>query len=199
MDIEKVLPILPRWMAIPVILLTILLSLGPQLSKWVSSLTGRSRAYQRERERLSLLKLRYEIEALKKEKGLVDIPEPRLDFPGRSVEENGPAKALGFGRRFLYGALGTLVPLLLRLSIELLQTGSGHLVDAGYMVGVLILALIGGLASAAFLRRATSSLLCFLVGLSLVLLLQTALMTATTKPRPPSSDVNTLDTNRALR
>jgi hypothetical protein len=187
MDVEKILPILPRWMAIPIILLTIILSLGPQLSKMVSSLTGRSRTYKRERERLSLLKLRYEIEALKKEKGLIDIAEPLPNFPERSVEESGPGKELNFGSRFLYGALGTLVPSFLRLSITLLQPDLSHLINAGYIVGILVLALIGGLASAVILRRATSSLLCFLVGLSLVLLLQTAMETATngTRLRPP--------------
>jgi hypothetical protein len=75
-DISNFLPSLPSWVTIPIVLLTITLSLVPRIYQVLTDLTAHSREYKRENERLTLLKLRYDIEALKKDKNLPDFPEP---------------------------------------------------------------------------------------------------------------------------
>src|SRR5437660_6322283 len=70
---------LPPTLSIAIIILTTVVSLAPKFFAMFSNFSGGSRAFKREKERLDLLKLRYEIEAFKREKNLEDLTEPGIE------------------------------------------------------------------------------------------------------------------------
>src|SRR5215470_15852599 len=109
-DFSKLLPSLPSWITIPIVLLTVGLSLVPRIYQVFVDLTARSREYKRENERLTLLKLRYEIEALKKDKNLQDLPDGLSDRTPPQASAASADKQLNFLTRFLYGASGAAIP-----------------------------------------------------------------------------------------
>jgi hypothetical protein len=177
-EIYKLLPSLPSWITIPIVFLTIALSLVPRIYGVFGDLTARSREYKRENERLTLLKLRYEIEALKKDKNLPDLPDGLSVRTPPQASAASDDKQLNFLTRFLYGASGAAIPAILTGVVSTAHFHPGP-VEPGYWVGywvgfaigVLIFGCFVGLVSAAILRRRTTRLVCFLVGLSIVLLI----------------------------
>ena len=74
-EILGLLPTLPIWLSIPIVLGGLLVVLAPKVLDLLRHLSAWNRSYEREKKLLELLKLRYEIETLKKEKELPDIPD----------------------------------------------------------------------------------------------------------------------------
>ena len=191
--IDKLLPTLPSWISIPIIVTSLALTLGPKIYELFSQFTSRSRAVKREKDRLDLLKLRYEIEALRKEKNLDLIADPLFaEAPQRllrdyGVEAPSTGELLSRWKRFLYGALGASVPSLVRLVFSLSEMRLNVVsISAGYFLGVGILAGLGGLVSSFIPKRQVNAFVCFLVGLSITLLLTAIVQEASQyQQRPP--------------
>lgn len=146
--------------------------------RFFGDLTARSREYKRENERLTLLKLRYEIEALKKDKNLQDLPDGLSVRTPQQASAASDDKQLNFLTRFVYGASGAAIPAILTSVVRTVRFHRSQFEPAywvGYWVGlalgVLIVGCFVGLVSAAILRRRTTRLVCFLVGLSIFLLI----------------------------
>jgi len=170
----NLIPGLPAQIAIPIIVLTTAVSLGPKLIRLFSEFSGKSRGFKREKERLELLKLRYEVEAFKREKSLTDfIDTPPVPAGQPLARVSTRTEASPFLVRFSSGAVGAIVPTVLTVLIELLSTHSSPLYYFGwsYWATVLILACIGGALASVFPRRQADPFICFLIGLSFTLLL----------------------------
>ena len=108
---------LPPWVAIPIILVTLIVTYLPNIYQVFHNLNTENREYQNERRRLELLKLRYEIEAICKTNDLKQISEQVLPVE-KSLSSDPSAKpsvpfSLSFWQRFLYGALGAFLPFLI--------------------------------------------------------------------------------------
>lgn len=176
-EFVKLLPSLPQWLSIPLILLTVVAVVWPKVVQTVREGGKQRRAYELEKQRLELLRLRYEIEVLRKQHGLLEI------LPEVTVSETAPAIAsvpqndippLGSFQRFLYGALGAVVPIVLQLVLV-------HLADVfadvtaflllGYSIRLIVFMTLAGVASWLLPRSIASKRFCFLTGFSTTLLL----------------------------
>jgi hypothetical protein len=179
MDISKLLPSLPEWLSLPIIIVVLIVTLWPKIIQMVQELSSTSRAYAREKQRLELLKLRYEIEAIKKEKSLEKIDEEEL-FPNIEQPTLTAEKRLGvsfdeqltFWWRFAYGAAGSLLPIFLNVLLIDIQVASE--IGVGYFLGMIvrliIFAVVSGIGSALLAKGNANKQMCFLIGLSISLL-----------------------------
>ena len=192
-DAVKLLPPLPLWVSIPILVVTLFTTMGPRLIQTVRDLNSRDRAYQRERQQLELLKLRYEIEALKKEKGLEPLP-PSVSVasaPAAAVTKEGPPLTQTILlKRFLYGGLGALLPLGLTV---LIQDSGSMSVDRtqffvlGYVFRVMILFVLGGMIGALNTRPHATPIDYIMAGLSISLLLTVIVSSVARHPTQVSS------------
>ena len=109
-DLAKILPTLPSWISLPIICLTIVVTLWPKLLQFWKDLSSSQRTHDSEKKRLELLKLKYEIEAIKKQVGLENLADDTGIVNTKESDEsrfNQKKKLLeSFGMRFSYGALG---------------------------------------------------------------------------------------------
>lgn len=175
--IEKILPTLPSWISIPIIVASIVLTLGPKIFDVFVQLGSETRALKREKDRLELLKLQYEIEAFRKEKNIDAISDPlfivrsQRSTPNHGLESGPVRKSLPWWKRFLYGAAGASIPVLVRIAFLLPHMArSGGGMNAGYFLAVAFMAVLGGSGTFLIPKRMTSAFVCFLVGLSITLL-----------------------------
>jgi hypothetical protein len=144
--------------------------------------------YEREKLRLELLKLRYEIEAIKKEKSLETFPDERsilasVDVLEASAKpEESPHSGMITWKRFAFGAYGAIIPILLNFLLQdwgfILASGSDIFILIGYATRLILLVGLAGIASAVFVKKQATPVLCFMVGLSVTLLLTMLLVTA---------------------
>ncbi len=179
MDISKLLPSLPEWLLLPIIIVVLIVTLWPTIIQMVQELSSTSRAYAREKQRLELLKLRYEIEAIKKEKDLERIDEEKL-FPNSEQpaltaevrEELSSGEQLTFRWRFAYGAAGSLLPIFLNILLTDIQVVSeiGMAYVLGMVFRLIIFAVVSGIGSAFLAKGNANKQMCFLMGLSISLL-----------------------------
>jgi hypothetical protein len=163
---------LPPALSIAIIILTTIVSLAPKLFAMFSDVSGESRSFKREKERLNLLKLRYEIEAFKREKDLKDLTEPeRHVVITRTITRTG--EPLPFKISFLLGAIGAASPTILTLGIALFSRHSiPTFFSAYYWIGVILSSCLMGVLASFFPRRPTEPYMAFLVGLSFTLIFQ---------------------------
>lgn len=178
-DFLKLLPNLPSWLSIPIILVTLLTILWPKIIQTIRETSKWTRVYEREKKRLELLKLQYEIEAFKKEKELQDIIEStittqlieNLDDSDRQISTR---PIISFKKRFIFGGIGTLIPIILNLFITdlaILSESFNIFSWLGYLTRLLSLFLIAGLVSAFTLKKLGSPFICILIGILVSLFL----------------------------
>ena len=172
---------LSPWAAIPIVLVTLFVTLWPKIYQVFLDLNADHRAFHQERRRLELLKLRYEIEALRKSHDLAKIPVEQpsapIPAPAAPATERRHSLPLPIWQRFSFGAIGALIPSVYRILISAAvvdaAAGTGFLLPSlGYYIGVVLLCIIGGLAASFVPRERASPFLCVMVGLSIVLIIQ---------------------------
>jgi hypothetical protein len=208
-EVAKVLPALPVWVSVPILLITLLATLWPKLVQTIRDLSSWDRNYQREKLQLELLKLRYEIEALKKDKGLetlpvsLSAPSPTATIVVPDVRPQTHTR-LSVVKRFLYGSSGALIPValnILLLDSDLLRHYD-FVILLGYAFRAVVFLVLAGSASALLSSGQATRANCILTGLSVALLL-TVLLTAATARRfdaqPPSAGLTLRSNGRASR
>lgn len=174
-EITKLLPALPLWVSIPIIIVAVVVTLWPKILQAITEFSAASRTFQREKMRLELLKLHYEIEALKKDKGLAEMP-PLLDNTPAIAPTESPSQVPARGtlskfQQFAYGAAGALLPIALNFVVLDYSANASPMFLAGLFLRLLLFALIAGIASALLARTLATKTNCFLVGLSVTLVL----------------------------
>ena len=193
----KYLSDLSPWVAVPIILVTVFVTLWPKVYQVIMDLSADNRRFQNEKQRLELLKLRYEIEAIRKSNGLdqiaADVVPPPLAQAPAIETPLGTGERLSVWKRFGYGAMGGLAPGLYRLLVTLI--GIGHSLPgstpaveiAATVFALVIMSAFGGVAASFVPRSRASPTLCAMIGVStvLVLLLGTQPQAPATMP-PPS-------------
>lgn len=137
---------------------------------FVSAIPWR-RKYEREKLRLELLKLRCEIEVLKKEHQLNVIPDTGglIDAVVAATPLVEPQqKTMTIKRRFCFGFAGSVLPSLWRFSAAV-RTGvisfTIYYISAA-VAGFFIMGIIAGVSTIMFTGRQSSARTCFLIGLS---------------------------------
>ena len=113
----KYLLAFPAWIATPIVVVTLLLTLWPQIRQMIADVTYTDRKLEHEKRHLELVKLRYEIEAIKKANGLESLPHEVAATPVpsttasqsdvRSVSSSSGSSIL---TRFAAGCARCLIP-----------------------------------------------------------------------------------------
>ena len=174
-EIAKVLPSLPLWFSIPIIVVANVVAWWPKIQQALTELSAERRRYEIERRRLELLKLRYEIEALRKEKGLDLLPDPSSgkDLLEERTEATGPQSPekpkLGRLGQLAFGVVGAVLPIALNVALFDFE---GHMTQRGLPLleaGLLVVA--AGFVSVLLPRSIASRTNCVLIGLSVTLAL----------------------------
>lgn len=187
---EALLPSIPAWMLWPIAVVGLVLFLWPRIQSILLDFVPSRRAYRRAKEALELQKLRYEIEAIKREHSIEDLgdelPEPlRRDLeaaepeapptPAEPSPQGGPSSR---AKTAISGALGGLLVAVLPFAqggLEGLFDASGAYA-AGVLVGVLVRAVLlmalGAVTVHVF--RPSSLQQAFLLGAAPGLILQVA-------------------------
>ena len=177
MDITSLLPSLPEWASIPIILLIIVVTLWPKILLIIQEFSSNSKEFKLEKQKLELLRLRYEIEAIKKENKLDEILQEELPPSHVEIESDKQIVQHGqlkFWSRFGYGAVGSFAPILLNLMMVGFSTGlTGDLVlyeVIGISIRLILFALLSGIGAAFLSKNHATKQMCFLTGLSISLL-----------------------------
>lgn len=176
----------PKWLSIPIIILGLLITAWPKFFHILKETSLWNRSYELEKKRLELLKLRYEIEAIKKTSELSEITDVPYE-PDRVAAATTPAPVspMLFRQRFFYGALGAILPILITfLLADLRGTFSyfTYIVLLGYIIRLIFLISLSGLVSAVAVKRQATPITCFLVGLSVTLFINLLLTSTTLRP-----------------
>ncbi len=198
---------LSPWVAIPIILLTLFVTLWPKIYQVFIDLNADHRAFKNELRRLELLKLRYEIEAIRKSNDLDKIsieppsggsapsepllpeplppgPLPPGPLPPEALPpEPSPTLTLPLWKRFSFGAMGALIPSLYKISVAVALEGVAP--PLMFYVGVALLCLFGGMGASAVPKDRASRFLCVMVGLSMVLVIQMGFAEVAQRSAPP--------------
>jgi hypothetical protein len=166
-EIKDIIPLLPEQWATALAAASGLLLLVPKTFDALRSARGYS--YEREKRQLQLLKLRYEIEALRKEKGLEDLSSQVLgegSAPGLNSRPAAAAPTSGL-QRFLLGSLGgALLPLVKVILSGSLGPSRPWATYVGMGAAITLIASLGGLVALLIGNRATPRWACSLLGLS---------------------------------
>lgn len=182
----KYLADLSPWVTIPIVLSTIFVTLWPKVHQVFLDLNADNRAFENEKRRLELLRLRYEIEALKKSNDLADLSEdlhPLIDPPPPSPQPELtkvvrlPERKLPLWQRFLFGAGGALIPGaygVLPLAIRGVDFIGLTSVDWRLLIFITVFSYggFGGFSALLVPRHRASPLFCVMVGISAVLLIR---------------------------
>jgi hypothetical protein len=204
----KYLTVLPTWLLVPLSMLIVFLVLWPKFVQLYRDISARHRQFDEEKRRLELLKLRYEIEAIKKQHGLgdvADLPElPPLEETGQAspkaepLEETGQAspraepspqadkppaidfesRLLSAWSRFTLGALGGVLIPLSQLTAGMATSGGPPLLAA--FLSIAMLGVLGGAAAVAIVPRRSTAALCLMVGLAAAAMVQSLVATTIT-------------------
>ena len=173
-EIAKILPNLPLWFSIPIIVVANVVTWWPKIQQAITDLSSERRRYEIERRRLELLKLRYEIEALRREKGLDQLPDASSDEvtlhepvpPPAAQPPNQPR--LGRLKRFAFGMVGAVLPIALNVALF----DVGHMWPLGLLLSnVGLLLVVAGFVAVLLPRGIASRTNCCLIGLSVTLAL----------------------------
>lgn len=128
---EAIVLQLPPWAIWPVAIIGVLVFAVSTLRDMWKELLPSYRVYSREKRRLELLKLHYEVEAIRKEH---QLPEPKGVGSSKSISRR--KKSIGWISASMYGGLGGCVMnsiRLFRVFWEMPELGSG-----AYILGLLI-------------------------------------------------------------
>ena len=188
--VESLLPRLPAWLIPPGTVVLLLLLIWPVLREIWTEVIPSYRKYAREKRRLELLKLYYEVEAITKDhelsKSLPILSDAlsalvRADVPEAVTFQHGKESAVSISRRqaFWMGSLGGLVVFTISaiLSIDnYIRLWKGELIVTSIkfvviftIIKVMIMALIGGVS--AWLSNSKRPLEAFVSGTIVPLLL----------------------------
>jgi hypothetical protein len=173
---DKILPKLPAWMIVPIAIFWLFLLAWPVLKEIWFSVIPSYRAYTREQRRLELLKLYYEIEAIKKEHALGDLSQiPQVLTKATSIDlaiqkhhspeaQLPPSPPLSPRAAFGFGAAGGGMIFVLSIvavdAVTITEATSIALIAVG--IRAALLAIIGGFTS--WLARPKTPLDAFLRG-----------------------------------
>ena len=183
MDILKYLPALPNVVVVPIILVTLVVSLWPRIYQLINDLSASQRAFRTEQQRLELLKLRYEIEALVKTHDIEriedDVPSAAtLPVPAGSLRDSPtPGLQLGNLARFGYGGIGGVIPSLLASASRVIMGLEGGdeldmlLPGGDFWIGAAIFFFLAGIIAITYEQLRRSRMLCVMAGLSVVLVI----------------------------
>ena len=157
----KLLALFPVRVQVFVALVSILSSLGPKIVEIIRDFHGEDRILRCEKQRLKLLKLRYEIEAFRLEKNLPEIESAPIHGLVAVAQ-----LAISYPRRFIYGVIGGLIYYVIFI-IKSASIGLAfHDITLWFYVGVvLMLALCGG-SSCLIPKRQARRWVCILMGFS---------------------------------
>jgi hypothetical protein len=179
--IDVLLPQLPASLVIPTALVLILILMWSRLRQIWQDVLPSYRSYSQEKMRLEILKLRYEIEAIKKSHNLKTIEPPKRELKTIQRRNLGNDTEPVFNR-VIYGALGgatiSIIKLISVLStiIANIQTATVYFMAPtiiGAVVGAITLSLFG--AMAAFISGSMSRRQAFLIGVAATALAVSAL------------------------
>ncbi len=195
-EILKFLPTLPIWLSAPIIIGAALIVLSPRVVELMRNLSAWHRAYDREKKRLELLKLHYEIEAIKKNNDLTKAPTPsflagpQTETPTPDTEEEQPLREeqaapapahpvpLNGLQRFAYGAAGAVTTAVLELPqgrLELIVAQHSIAGLLGYGLATLLMVAVAGLTTYLLLQKEATPFTCFLTGMAVPLLMKVML------------------------
>jgi hypothetical protein len=187
-EFAKLLPGLPRWLSIPLILITVVAAIWPRIVQTIREGSKQRREYEFKKQNLELLRLRYEIEVLRKEHALLELP-PEVIVPELVPVPMGEASKLSSRQRFFYGALGAVAPIIIQLlfvDVRIVFPSATTVVLVAYFIRLVLLTSLAGVTSFLLPRGISSRGLCFLTGLSMTLLLTLLLQySARTQPERP--------------
>ena len=137
---------LPTWATSPVAAFVLFLFIWPRIKQIWYDVMPSHRAYQREKMRLELLKLDYEIAAIKKKNGL---PTLRLPAAAKEHKKSRQKKAtLSLIGGLIFGALGGMCVVFLRFASI---TGAAEFSNGKFLLGAIVgavsLVMVSALAS----------------------------------------------------
>jgi hypothetical protein len=204
-ELAKFLPALPLWVSVPIIVVAIIVTLWPKILQAITELSAANRAFRREKMRLELLKLHYKIEALKKEKGLDDRPpsasEMAPTMPSKEVlPSSGPTKTPLLRRQqFVFGATGALLPVVLNLLFTDVATTDSPFFWFGLVIRLALFGLIAGIASALLAPTLATKTNCFLLGLSVTLILTVVIQAQSVRDRSVPIRTSALSANSPIQ
>lgn len=175
--VDAILPTLPPFLIAPVSILLILIFMWPTLREIWHEVIPSYRLYSRERMRLELLKLAYEIEAIKKTNGLTNdgpsVLETLHKVTSHAVtaeaqtesQRQGPAqmpKLQAFGCGCL-GGFAVVIFQLVTIDLSNILSNPSAFVFVAYLIRVVLLVLMGGLT--AIFRNPKTPVEAFMFGL----------------------------------
>jgi hypothetical protein len=175
-EIAKLLPALPLVISVPLTIAVLIVTLWPKIIQSLTDLSAERRRYEIERRQLELLRLRYEIEALRKEKGLERLQGDSAALDSSRVEPRptvAPAQFLPLKRfqKFAFGVAGAALPIAMNLSIYDFGDLTSGISLPALLTRLLLFALIAGCTAVLLPRSLASKTACFLLGVSVTLML----------------------------
>jgi hypothetical protein len=190
--LEALLPKAPPWLLVPGAVILIFLLAWPSLHEIWTILIPSYRVYAREKRRLDLLKLYYELEAIKKDHQLVEVPPAQSEALNAlllAIDRRPPkVEVIGISssQKLLFGAFGGALMSLISV-LPLLESGPDlTLLTGGAIIGlVLRMAIMSGLgAVTAWMTKCKSSSDAIIRGAAIPLLI-VLVLGAVEVSRPP--------------
>jgi hypothetical protein len=152
---------LPIWLAAPILVLFALGAAWPSLFETLQSLSSNYREYTRKKRNLEILKLRYEIEVLRKTNGLTVFSD-QVDDQARSNSDR-PKESdsvrhvniqnINIWWRLALGAIGGIAPAMVNLLGHITATRDIALPGLAYLIGLSIYGVLGAIIVAIFGSR----------------------------------------------
>jgi hypothetical protein len=188
LPLDKLIPTLPDSLQIVIIVLAVFVNLSPRIIDIIKGLRGYHAQYERRKNRLELLRLKSEIEAIRKKAGLRGLgkqlaiepfdEESGIDLAGLVFTGN-----LRLWKRIMIGGVSSIAPVLTAMALLYGSDAcikSGAITDylAFYVPYLLTFCLLGGLACAFMPKNRSTPLSCALVGAAVGAVLQLLLPSA---------------------
>jgi hypothetical protein len=199
---DALLGTLPSWLAWPVAALILLVLGWGKIRDFGSDIFPSQRLYAREKRKVELLKLIYEVEAIKKEHGLEDLTSRlpahmQTEALVQRTEELSNSRrpdVLGWRRRFYFGCSGGIIVFILAIAFT---NDTGVIFrDGAVFLGIalrgLLLSAMGGFFASFFRARTVGEAI--MQGMLPALFVSLALANA---PRPEATRLSGLSSMRA--
>lgn len=169
-EIVKELPNLPPGILLTIALSTLCLQSGPKIYEVFRDFRSDENALRREKERLQLLKLLYEIEILRKEHNLSElVPVPRSTLTVIAQSENKARPPFTYLPRFIIGGMGGVISVLIFVAKSDITISPFHISRIGFVEGWLAIGALGGGSICCILQRDSKPFVYMWLGCSCVL------------------------------
>ena len=176
---EKLLPVLPLWVATPLIIISTIGAVLPSVIQTIRDFRAGDIRQKLEKGRLEILQLRYQIEAFRKDKGLEEIdydPEysqGKQSIVGARLED----RPLSAAQRFFYTFCGATITSVFLICLQLYSNNilNRHSFDLtvglviGFLLRLVVLGLMAGLIGLLLLPRQSPRWSAALIGISVAL------------------------------